>query len=99
MWMNNVDYCCTTTTANEGGTVVEKRSLESILSETNLALTEALKMMYAIEYKMSGGEEKLPTIDGDPDPCFENEISSSCEMANELLRQIANLNYKLFGNE
>lgn len=99
MWMNNTDYCCTTTTASEGGTVVKKRSLESILSETNLALTEALKMMHIIEHRMSGGEEKLPMIDGTPDRCFENEISSGCEMANELLRHIANLNCKLFGKE
>lgn len=97
--MNNTDYCCITTTASEGGTIVEKSSLESILSETNLALTEALKMMHDIEYKMSGGDEKLPTIEGPSDRCFENEISSSCEMANELLRQIANLNWKLFGKE
>lgn len=99
MWMNNMDYCRTTTTANECGTVVEKRSLESILLETNLTLTEALKIMHVIEHRMSGGEEKLPTVDGVPDRCFENELSSTCEMANELLRQIANLNYKLFGAE
>lgn len=99
MWMNNTDYCCTTSTANEYGTVVEKRSLESVLSETNMALREALKIMHGIEHKMSGGEEKFPTIDGEPDRCFENELSSSREMANELLRQIANLNCKLFGKE
>ena len=99
MWMNNTDYRCTTTTASEGGTVVEKKPLDLILLETNMALVEALKMMHAIEYKMSGGEEKLPTVDGVPDRCFENEVSSSCEMANELLRHIAILNCKLFGKE
>lgn len=47
MWMNDLGYCCTTSTTIDTS-LTENRSLESILLETNLALTEALKMMHVI---------------------------------------------------